>query len=367
VTAGSTATSLAPHGTSARVVRRLGFNTRVSFSDAAGPAAGLCDGIGLFRAAEELGYDSGWVYQRHFDHYLSSPLPFLSAVGQHTSSISLGTAVLPMRYQEPVLLAEAAGVTDLLVDGRLQLTLSASGTASFDAVFGAVEVDAREEAQRRLRRFLGAVEGEALHVVDGEGQGAPVGTPLRATPHSPGLRQRIRQGVGSIGSAVHAADLGLAMMLGTVLHGLADGESFPEHQARVVAAYRDRWAEVQAGDPPPVVVAASVLPGTTPEMRERYAAYDHQRRTEGMAASRPAGALTPVVSADLPAGMRISPVHHGTPDAVAESVLADPGLAGADELVLFLPPAFGLEDNTRLLADLAREVAPALGWRPDDL
>ena len=69
-------------------------------------------------AAEELGYDSGWVYQRHFDHYLSSPLPFLSAVGQHTDSISLGTAVLPMRYQDPVMLAEAAGVTDLLVGGR---------------------------------------------------------------------------------------------------------------------------------------------------------------------------------------------------------------------------------------------------------
>ncbi|MXG90901.1 LLM class flavin-dependent oxidoreductase [Nocardioides flavescens] len=359
-----TTAALAPPETGRRLVRRIGFNTRVSFSDAAGPAAGLRDGVSLFRAAEELGYDSGWVYQRHFDHYLSSPLPFLSAVGQHTSSISLGTAVLPMRYQEPVLLAEAAGVTDLLVGGRLQLTLSASGTASFDSVFGAVDADAREEAQHRLRRFLAAVEGEPLHVVDGEGQGAPVGTALRVTPHSPGLRSRVRQGVGSVGSAVHAAELGLAVMLGTVLHGLDHGESFPEHQARVIAAYRHRWAEVQAGDPPPVVVAASVLPGTSADLRERYAAYDHQRRTEGMAASRPAGALTPVVSADLPAGMRISPVHHGTPDQVVASVLADPGLAATDELVLFLPPAFGLRDNTRLLADLAREVAPALGWVP---
>ncbi|WP_244930243.1 LLM class flavin-dependent oxidoreductase [Nocardioides sp. W7] len=345
-----------------RSKQRLGFNTRVSYDDLRGPAAGLRDGIELFRAAEALGYQSGWVYQRHFDHYLSSPLPFLSAVGQHTERIALGTAVLPMRYQEPVLLAEAAGVTDLLVGERLQLALSAGATAAFDAVFGAVDTDARTEAQRRLRRFLGAVSGEALHVVDGPDQGAPVGTPLAVTPHSPGLRSRVRQGVASVGSAEHAAELGLGIICGTVLHGLAEGETFPAYQARVIAAFRARWQAVQGTEPPPVAVAASVLPGTTPDLRERYASYDEQRRTQGMAASRPAGALTPVVSADLPAGMRVSPVHHGTPDQVAAAVLDDPGLAAADELVLFLPPAFALPDNVRLLRDLAREVAPALGW-----
>ena len=61
---------------------RLGFNTRVSFSAEGGPAQGLRDGIRLFQAAEELGYQSGWCYQRHFDSYLSAPLPFFAAVGQ---------------------------------------------------------------------------------------------------------------------------------------------------------------------------------------------------------------------------------------------------------------------------------------------
>lgn len=347
-----------------RTKLRLGFNTRVSFDATNGPAAGLRDGVELFRTAEQLGYQSGWVYQRHFDHYLSSPLPFLAAVGQHTEAISLGTAVLPMRYQDPVLLAEAAGVTDLLVGERLQLALSAGATGAFDAVFGPVETDSRSEAQRRLRRFLDGVAGETLHVVDGEGQGAPIGTELRVTPHSPGLRGRVRQGVASVGSAEHAADLGLGIICGTVLHDLAEGESFPDYQARVIGAYRARWASVQGGEAPPVAVAASVLPGTSPTLLEAYRAYDHQRRTEGMAASRPAGALTPVVTADLPAGMRISPVHHGTPDEVATAVLADPGICAADELVLFLPPAFTRPDNVRLLGDLAAHVAPALGWRP---
>lgn len=343
---------------------RLGFNTRVSFTDADGPAAGLRDGVRLFAAAEELGYDAGWAYQRHFDHYLSSPLPFFAAVGQHTERITLGSAVLPMRYQDPVLLAEAAGTTDLLVDGRLELALSAGATATWDGVFGTVEVDARTEARRRLRRFLDAVAGEALHVVDGEGQGAPVGTPIRVTPHSPGLRGRLRQGVTSVGSAEHAARLGLGLITGTVLTGVPEGDSFGTHQARVVAAYRRTWAQLHATPPPPVAVAASVLPGTTLELRERYAAYDHQRRTEGMAASRPQGALVPVQPATSPAGMRISPVHHGDPDQVAAAVLADPGISVADELVLFLPPAFDLAANTRLLTDLATTVAPALRWSP---
>jgi len=351
-------------GPATRPVQRLGFNTRVSFADDTGPAQGLRDGIALFRAAEQLGYQSGWAYQRHFDHYLSSPLPFFAAVGQQTERISLGSAVLPMRYQEPILLAEAAGTTDLLVGGRLELALATGANAAFDAVFGAVDVDARTEAQRRLERFLAAVAGETLHTVDGPGQGAPVGTALRVTPHSPGLRARIRQGAASIGSAVNAARLGLGLITGTVLHDLEPGETFSEHQARVVEAYRTTWRAEQGTEPPSVAVAASILPGTTPGLRTTYAAYDEQRRTEGMAASRPRGALAPVVTADLPAGVRISPVHHGSPDEVVAAVLADPGLAAADEIVLFLPPAFGLRENVRLLEDLATTVAPALGWSP---
>lgn len=343
---------------------RLGFNTRVAFNAVEGPAKGLRDGIALYQAAERLGYQSGWSYQRHFDNYLSSPLPFFAAVGQHTSRITLGSAVLPMRYQDPILLAEAAGTTDLLIDGRLQLAIATGANAAFDAVFGSVETDARSEAIRRQARFLAAIRGEVLHRVTGPGQGAAEGSELRVTPHSPGLIRRIRQGVSSIGSALQAADLGLGLITGTVQHGHEPGESFSAYQARIIAAYRDRWQQLYASEAPPVAVAASILPGTTAELRETYAAYDHQRRTQGIAASRPQGALEPSARTNAPEGSQISPVFHGAPDQVAEAVLADPGLAGADELVLFLPPAFALEQNIRLLGDLAATVAPALGWQP---
>jgi alkanesulfonate monooxygenase SsuD/methylene tetrahydromethanopterin reductase-like flavin-dependent oxidoreductase (luciferase family) len=342
---------------------RLGFNTRVSFP-AGGEAQGLRDGIELFVAAEDLGYQSGWAYQRHFDNYLSSPLPFFAAAGQHTSRITLGSAVIPMRFQEPILLAEAAGTADLLTGGRLQLAFS-SGTDIWDPVFGPVDTDARTEGQRRLARFLAGVAGETIHVVtDQRGPAGPaVGTELRVTPHSAGLRDRIWYGSGSIASAVVAAKQRLRLITGTILHDVAD-ETFPEHQARLIAAYRGAWLAAHGTEAPPVAVAASVLPATTPELRAKYAAYDLERRTQGPAASRPKGALQPTLSATLPPGMAMSPVYHGDPDAVAEAILADPGLSAADELVLFLPPAFDLAENVRLLTDLAHTVGPAVGWAP---
>ncbi len=343
---------------------RLGFNTRVSFNDIDGPAKGLRDGIALYQAAEALGYQSGWSYQRHFDNYLSSPLPFFAAVGQHTSRITLGSAVIPMRYQDPILLAEAAGTTDLLVDGRLELAISTGENAAFDAVFGGVEGDSRTEAKRRQARFLSALAGEVLHTVDGPGQGAPEGTELRVTPHSPTLRSRIRQGVASVASAIQAAELGIGLITGTVQHGHSEGESFGAYQARIIEAYRSAWRRIWQSEPPPVAVAASILVGTTAELREKYAAYDLERRTLGIAASRPKGALAPLTAGQLPSGRQISPVFQGTPDEVTEAVLADPGLAAADELVLFLPPAHGLQENIRVLRDLAETVAPHLGWSP---
>ncbi|MBX5050072.1 LLM class flavin-dependent oxidoreductase [Rhizobium lentis] len=347
-----------------RPKRRIGFNTRVSFNDEAGPAQGLRDGIELFKAAERLGYQSGWAYQRHFDHYLSSPLPFFAAAGQHTRHITLGSAVIPMRYQDPILLAEAAGTTDLLIDGRLELAISTGANAAFDAVFGAVDTDARTEAKRRQARFLAAISGEILHTVAGPGQGAPEGTALRVTPHSPTLRSRIRQGSASLGSAVQAAELGIGLISGTVQHDHAEGESFGAYQARTIEAYRDTWRRTWGTEPPPVAVAASVLVGTTAELREKYASYDLERRTLGIAASRPKGALEPSARTNQPPGSQISPVFHGTPDQVIEAVLNDPGLAAADEIVLFLPPAFGLAENLRLLTDFTGTVAPSLGWSP---
>ena len=99
----------------------LSFLTFVPYDSAADAGQSLRDAIDLFRLAEDLGYDIGWVRVRHLERFLSSPFPLFAAIGQATTRIRFGTAVLPMRYADPIAVAEDAATVDLLTGGRLEL------------------------------------------------------------------------------------------------------------------------------------------------------------------------------------------------------------------------------------------------------
>ena len=45
-------------------------------------------------------------------------------MGARTSRIDIGTAVIDMRYENPLYMAEDAGAADLIAKGRLQLGIS---------------------------------------------------------------------------------------------------------------------------------------------------------------------------------------------------------------------------------------------------
>jgi alkanesulfonate monooxygenase SsuD/methylene tetrahydromethanopterin reductase-like flavin-dependent oxidoreductase (luciferase family) len=335
---------------------RLAFNARISFpTGQAGQA--LRDGIELFRVAEQLGYDTGWVYQRHFDNYLASPMVFHAAVAQHTERIGLGTAIIGVRYEDPVLLAEAAGTADLLSGGRLQLGLG-TGQGGYDALFGQEPNDGREQSLTRLAAFLRGIRGETIGTIIDPAGLLPAGTELSVRPTSETLPDRVWYGGGSVASAERVGRLGLRLLLSTILSGRVD--DYGAELARAITAYR----AVHPGTTPRgVAVSHSVLPATSPELARVYAAYDEERRTQGPAASRPRGALAPVAGPP-PVQFTMSPVHHGSPAAVVDALLADPSVPLSDELIAFLPPAFGLRENLRLLEDIATTVAPHLGWTP---
>lgn len=80
------------------------------------PRAAYRRAVDLFAAAEQLGYDSGWVIQRHFrqgKEHVSSPLVLLAAIAEHTRRIRLGTA---QRHQR------SAAHTIVVLDGQLCAT-----------------------------------------------------------------------------------------------------------------------------------------------------------------------------------------------------------------------------------------------------
>src|SRR5450755_2726583 len=94
-----------------------GSHTR-SASDA------LLQSIDLAVAAEELGADGAYFRVHHFARQLASPFPLLAAAGAKTRRIEIGTAVIDMRYENPLYMVEDAGAADLIAGGRLQLGIS---------------------------------------------------------------------------------------------------------------------------------------------------------------------------------------------------------------------------------------------------
>src|SRR5512140_1156651 len=84
----------------------------------------LIQSIELAEAVEELGADGAYFRVHHFAQQLASPFPLLAAVGARTRRIEIGTAVIDMRYENPLYMVEDAGAADLIAGGRLQLGIS---------------------------------------------------------------------------------------------------------------------------------------------------------------------------------------------------------------------------------------------------
>src|SRR6188474_1052819 len=96
---------------------REGYNTRTA-SDT------LLQSIELAVACEQMGLDGAYFRVHHYASQLASPFPLLSAIGARTNKIEIGTAVIDMRYENPLYMVEDAGAADLISGGRLQLGIS---------------------------------------------------------------------------------------------------------------------------------------------------------------------------------------------------------------------------------------------------
>ncbi|MFT4215139.1 MAG: LLM class flavin-dependent oxidoreductase [Microbacterium sp.] len=369
----------------------LSFLTNGSYSPNApgGSAQGHREAIDLFVQGERLGYQRGWVRNRHFDNYLSSPLTLIAAAGQHTERIHLGTAIIPVGYEQPIRIAEDAATVDLLIGGRLELGI-ATGLPGFERVFGYDDarphkVVAAEKVERLLDALGGDVLGyaapggpaEAADPADGRFSGprgeaaAGKGTPYYARPFVPGLRDRVWYGPGGIESAELAARQGLDLQLSAI--GPDVGLGFEGGQRAQIDAHRAAWTRTDRD--PRVTAFRLFFPFVNDAQRRLYEAYRDLRDTEGAAASRPAGALphdtgrrattipSRVAGAVRAPGLQ-SPVVVGEPAEIVEYLRSDVAVHAADELGIFLPPGFSHRENLELIENIAELVAKPLGWTP---
>ncbi|MFH5775422.1 LLM class flavin-dependent oxidoreductase [Paracoccus sp. NGMCC 1.201697] len=313
----------------------------------------LLQSIDLAVAAEELGADGAYFRVHHFARQLGSPFPLLAAVGARTKRIEIGTAVIDMRYENPLYMAEDAGSADLISQGRLQLGISRGspeqvidGWRYFGYAPAEGETDA-DMARRHAEVFL--------DVIQGHGFAKPSPRPmfpnppglLRLEPHSPGLRDRIWWGAASNATAKWAATLGMNLQSSTLKED-ESGKPFHVQQAEQIRLYRETWAEIGHERAPRVSVSRSIFP----IMNDRDRMYfgrggkedDQIGQIDNMRAIFGRG-------------------YAGEPDRLIEELRGDEGIAEADTLLLTVPNQLGVEYNAHVIGSILEHVAPALGWR----
>jgi alkanesulfonate monooxygenase SsuD/methylene tetrahydromethanopterin reductase-like flavin-dependent oxidoreductase (luciferase family) len=329
-------------------LRKLGFLT-IGLFDGEDPRRGHESTLDIIELGERLGFDSAWVRHRHLQYGISSPVAILAAASQRTSRIELGTAVIPLGWENPLRLAEDLATVDILSGGRLNPGISVGPPAHYDQVKEALypgTSDAEDFSYERVRRLLDFVRGEPATDFSGV-EGFEVFSE-RVQPHAEGLGKRLWYGGASLRSAQWAGEHGMNFLTSSVVKA-EEAEDFAEIQLSHIRAFRAHHPD---GDRARVCQGLVVIPTdtATPEQRAKYEEYAAKR-------------LPRTTSPQGPARMLFAPDLVGTSAQIAERLHAHAGFREVDEVAFALPFTFDHEDYVQILTDIATVLGPALGWK----
>lgn len=317
-------------------------------------ADALLQSIDLAVAAEELGADGAYFRVHHFARQLGSPFPLLAAVGAKTSRIEIGTAVIDMRYENPMYMVEDAGAADLIAGGRLQLGISrGSPEQVIDGwrYFGFAPGEGMSDAD------MGRQHAEVfLQLLQGRGFAEPNPHPmfpnppglLRLEPHSEGLRDRIWWGSSSNATAQWAARLGMHLQSSTLKLD-ETGKPFHVQQAEQIRVFRDAWKEAGHAHEPRTSVSRSIFAIVDDRDRMYFGRSGDSRDQIGMLSETERAIFGRSYAAE--------------PDRLVEELKQDEAIAEADTLLLTVPNQLGVDYNAHVIEAILKYVAPGLGWR----
>ncbi|MEV7341951.1 LLM class flavin-dependent oxidoreductase [Streptomyces sp. NPDC093544] len=327
-------------------LRKLGFLT-IGLFDGDNPGQGHESTLEIIELGERLGFDSAWVRHRHLQYGISSPVAVLAAASQRTSRIELGTAVIPLGWENPLRLAEDLATVDILSRGRLNPGLSVGPPMHYDQVKSALypdTADAEDFSYDRMERLLDFVRGKPATDFSGV-EGFEVFSD-RVQPHSPGLGRRMWYGGGSLRSAQWAGEHGMNFLTSSVVKA-EESEDFAEIQLSHIRAFRTHHPD---GDRARVSQGLVVIPtdSATPEQRAKYEEYARKRMPR---TATPQG----------PARMMFAPDLVGSSDEIAERLYAHAAFREVDEVAFALPFTFGHDDYVQILTDIATRLGPRLG------
>jgi alkanesulfonate monooxygenase SsuD/methylene tetrahydromethanopterin reductase-like flavin-dependent oxidoreductase (luciferase family) len=314
----------------------------------------LLQSIELAVAAEELGADGAFFRVHHFARQLGSPFPLLAAVGARTKRIEIGTAVIDMRYENPLYMAEDAGAADIIAGGRLQLGISrGSPEQVIDGwrYFGYAPPEGMNDAE--MARHHTEV---LLKVLRGEGFARPSPRPmfpnppglLRVEPYSEGLRDRIWWGAASNATSAWAAKLGMNLQSSTLKED-ESGRPFHEQQAEQIRIFREAWKAAGHARAPRVSVSRSIFALIDDHDRAYFGHENDSQDTIGY------------IDENMRAIFGRS--YAAEPDVLVEQLAEDEAIAAADTVLLTVPNQLGVDYNAHVIEAILKYVAPPLGWR----
>jgi alkanesulfonate monooxygenase SsuD/methylene tetrahydromethanopterin reductase-like flavin-dependent oxidoreductase (luciferase family) len=329
------------------VTKRLGLFTHLD--EPGSPTEVYHQHLDLLAHAERLGIDTAWVAVRHFHSGLAglpSAFVFLAALAARTTRIGLGSAVVPLVFEDPIRLAEDTAVLDALSGGRVELGVGKGLGMGFSTEsFAAFRIDDAERDRRYVRSLA------ALRRILADAPLTEAGSSLY--PPAPGLIGRIWQATSSRSTTVAAAEAGEGLQLHRTVAGATDPGAV---QAAQIQVYLDAY---RGAGPPRVGISRGIVPADS-----RRAALELIRDSLRTNAVR-LNAEAPDTLAEVAAVADRMNTKYGSTDHVIEQLVTDPAVALATDLIIGFTPAVPSFEHSRALVEVvAAEIAPALGWQP---
>lgn len=287
-------------------------------------AAALAATTDLARAADRLGYERFWVAEHHNMPTVASTTPavLIAHLAAATERIRVGSGGVMLPNHSPLAIAEQFAMLEALHPHRIDLGIgrapgSDRATASVLRRGATETIDGFPGDLLDVMGLLGDIR-----ITDGLWQRfratpVPAGTPVVALLGSSDYSARLAGRLGLPFAFAHHFDMG-----GT---------------SEAARLYRDSFTPSESWPAPYLIVTVSALAAETRE-RAEYLSSPSRLRRLGIRTGRHLPLLPPEEAAahpDLAAALAM-PSNHicGTPDTVADELLALADRLGANELML---------------------------------
>jgi alkanesulfonate monooxygenase SsuD/methylene tetrahydromethanopterin reductase-like flavin-dependent oxidoreductase (luciferase family) len=296
--------------------------------------------IKLGLRAEELGFDSLWSAEHHFDDYSMCPdnMQVMAYFAGRTSRIKLGTGAIIVPWWDPLRVAEKVTMLDHLCDGRLILGLG-RGLAK-------MEYEGFRQDMNTSREVFDEAAEMILRTLDtgvADHQGAIFRQPRTEIRPAPNPQRSFRERLYSVAmspdSADAAGDLGARMM--SFIQGPI------ENHLALIDQWRERFREKhpELGEPPPPLLTDFTYCHEDAEEAERMAheyigryflsvikhydfAGSHWRETKGYQAYQVGADMIAEAGMEAAAAGFVQSQNWGTPEQIIEKMRARMDVVG---------------------------------------